>query len=167
MADWNRAKDHVDKHLEQKTKKFQQDYERKKLRQQTMKNLSLQQPSESIGEEQDSDELDLGDDDIDVEFKQVLNEQNAQPKEKSPDQSEEDMTKKSDSKETGKMETPFTPQTDHQISLDCHDKKAHCGNHYATEPRTKIEFRNICTYLKNKEISCQKYNYSLASLVQN
>ena len=40
-----------------------------------MKNLSLQQPSESIGEEQDSDELDLGDDDIDLQLNQVVEEQ--------------------------------------------------------------------------------------------
>jgi hypothetical protein len=54
-----------------------------------------------------------------------------------------------------------------EISGDCKDKNGHCGNHYRTEPRTKIDFRNICMYLKSKEISCQKYNYSLASLVQN
>jgi hypothetical protein len=53
------------------------------------------------------------------------------------------------------------------MSGDCGTKRAHCGNHYKTEPRTRVDFRSICMYLKSKEISCQKYNYSLASLVQN
>lgn len=65
IADWNRAKEYVDNHLEKKTEKFREAYERKKLRQKTMKNLNLQQPSESIGEDQDSEELDLeGEDDL-------------------------------------------------------------------------------------------------------
>ena len=90
-------------------------------------------------------------------------------KSQSPSAEDVDETKKSDSKVSSKEESPaVTPLTQmNDISLDCHDKKKHCGNHYKTEPRTKIDFRNICTYLKNKEISCQKYNYSLAAQVQN
>ena len=94
-----------------------------------MKNLSLQQPSESIGEEQDSDELDLGDDDIDLQLNQV-EEKQQQPQKQDKSMSQTEETLKSDSKDTGKMETPNNPN---DISLDCHDKKAHCGNHYKTE----------------------------------
>ena len=32
---------------------------------------------------------------------------------------------------------------------------------YKTVARPSINFAHICKYLKNKEISCQKYNYSL------
>ena len=38
---------------------------------------------------------------------------------------------------------------------------------YITEKRTQIDFDEICTYLKSKEISCKKFGYSLDKSVQN
>ena len=41
------------------------------------------------------------------------------------------------------------------------------NNGYKTQKRKKIDFNEIVNHLKNKEISCRKYNYSLDKRVQN
>lgn len=52
-------------------------------------------------------------------------------------------------------------------SSTCHSIIDLNMQNYMTLPRTKIDFFSIKNYLKQKEIPCIKYNYSLDKEIQN
>ena len=70
-----------------------------------------------------------------------------------------------------KKMTPHHHDHDHGHAEGPEEKgegsKHTCHAVYHTKDRKDIKFSEICDYLKNKEISCQKYNYSLEQRYQN
>jgi len=55
---------------------------------------------------------------------------------------------------------------EHKFCQKAYDKFI-ISNGYKTQKRKKIDFADIVSHLKSKEISCRKYNYSLDKRVQN